>query len=347
MQDRYNQLRRAVLGEPETPEPTKEQLQEQYNELVLKLSGEDFKLSHTSLQAFSKSPRAFMRYKLKQREETAAMLTGTVMHCLVLEPHKFDEGYFILNADGPVQEPGKLFCAAIAAGYDPHEAYLASGYSGQLYNKNGSVSAGATKTITNNLSKYAAYIAQLRDFPEDASEELRVIGKIIYDNARDQADAILMTRPAAKLIDTIRSKGSFERKLEWHHRGVDFRGMVDGEAILEAEVTLDLKQLGRDASPRKVRSDITYNGLAAQQVHYALGLAADYGLDPDEVLRAQSIVIAVDGELDVTCMEVQPYQKASALGQINYYIDRFRECQFMEAWDRSYDFYCPSEYGVY
>lgn len=54
-------------------------------------------LSFSSLKAFAESPATFVEYKLDKREPTDAMLFGSMLHCLVLEPGEFDKRYLCLD----------------------------------------------------------------------------------------------------------------------------------------------------------------------------------------------------------------------------------------------------------
>ncbi len=60
------------------------------------MSGESW-LSYSSLKAFKKSPIDFINYKLGKKETTDAMLFGSMLHCLVLEPNDFDSRYHCLD----------------------------------------------------------------------------------------------------------------------------------------------------------------------------------------------------------------------------------------------------------
>ncbi len=59
------------------------------------LHRDDFTLSYSSISAFGISPRAFIAYKVRERKETEAMLLGTVVHCLILEPDTFADRYAV------------------------------------------------------------------------------------------------------------------------------------------------------------------------------------------------------------------------------------------------------------
>lgn len=54
-------------------------------------------LSFSSLKQFMESPKDFIDYKLKKFEQTAAMIYGAMVHCLVLEPEYFEKRYHCLD----------------------------------------------------------------------------------------------------------------------------------------------------------------------------------------------------------------------------------------------------------
>lgn len=59
------------------------------------------KLSHSALNAFQKSPRHFIEYKTGEREQTPAMLFGSLVHCMVLEPDEVESRYIQIPEDAP------------------------------------------------------------------------------------------------------------------------------------------------------------------------------------------------------------------------------------------------------
>lgn len=66
-------------------------------EIIARLMSGESWLSYSSLSCFKSSPKDFIDYKLKLRVETDAMVYGSMVHCLVLEPQDFENRYFCLE----------------------------------------------------------------------------------------------------------------------------------------------------------------------------------------------------------------------------------------------------------
>lgn len=71
--------------------------QELIEELIDRLMKGESHLSYSSLSYFKESPRSFIEYKLKEVKQTDAMLYGSMVHCLILEPDDFENRYFVLD----------------------------------------------------------------------------------------------------------------------------------------------------------------------------------------------------------------------------------------------------------
>lgn len=65
--------------------------------IISKLMSHEGHLSFSSLKCFKESPASFIEYKLAKREPSDAMLFGSMLHCLVLEPKDFENRYLCLE----------------------------------------------------------------------------------------------------------------------------------------------------------------------------------------------------------------------------------------------------------
>lgn len=70
---------------------------EQVNKIVSDLMDGTTALSFSALKNFRDSPMDFINYKLKTVEPTDAMLFGTMVHCLVLEPDAFETRFMAID----------------------------------------------------------------------------------------------------------------------------------------------------------------------------------------------------------------------------------------------------------
>jgi len=74
-----------------------EDRQTKIDKLVSDLMDGTKTLSFSSLKAFRNSPADFIDYCFREKKQTDAMLLGVLIHCLVLEPDKFQERYTVMN----------------------------------------------------------------------------------------------------------------------------------------------------------------------------------------------------------------------------------------------------------
>lgn len=80
--------------------------QDKVNAIVMKLLRHEDKLSYSSLSSFWESPKDFIDYKLKQKVQTPAMVFGSMLHCLVLEPETFESKYHCIDDKDIVAQIG-------------------------------------------------------------------------------------------------------------------------------------------------------------------------------------------------------------------------------------------------
>ena len=65
---------------------------------------QDRPLSYSSLKAFSQSPNHLVAYWDKDFKPTPAMIKGSLLHCLILEPEEFDKRYYVFDDSEKCQE---------------------------------------------------------------------------------------------------------------------------------------------------------------------------------------------------------------------------------------------------
>ena len=83
-----------------------EDRQSKIDNLISELMSGEKALSFSSLKAFRQSPSAFIEYVFKEKKQTDAMFLGVLIHCLILEPEKFEERYTILDDEEKCNEIG-------------------------------------------------------------------------------------------------------------------------------------------------------------------------------------------------------------------------------------------------
>lgn len=64
-------------------------------------------LSYSSLKEFAKSPRHYLDYLNRKKETTPAMLFGSMVHCLLLEPEKFHNDFAVMGSVDRRTKDGK------------------------------------------------------------------------------------------------------------------------------------------------------------------------------------------------------------------------------------------------
>jgi hypothetical protein len=62
-------------------------------------------LSYSSLKEFAKSPRHYVEYLRKERKSTPAMVFGSMIHCMLLQPNEFGHQFAVMpNVDKRTKE---------------------------------------------------------------------------------------------------------------------------------------------------------------------------------------------------------------------------------------------------
>lgn len=159
-----------------------------YFELIDRILHREEKLSVSSFKEFMKSPRHFIRYKLREEKQTDAMLKGSVIHCLILEPDEFDDRYVI----EPENAPRKPSIAQINA-KNPSDSTLES-------------------------------IAFWDDFNKNAKGR-EVVPRSIFKTA-ERVKEYTYKNPAIRYV--LDGMHTTEKFVEWELGGYQWHGFVDG-----------------------------------------------------------------------------------------------------------------------
>lgn len=221
-------------------------------EVIDSLQRGDFTLSYSSISAFDVSPRAFIAYKVRERKETDAMLLGTVVHCLILEPDTFYSRFAVgPNADASTAE-GKNDWARFA------------------------MTHGVAEFEKNKAKNYVIPKLDVLKASIKAVSGLQVITGKMYEDAhfrarcavKNGAFQFVLSRITETEVDTPENFTISVGPSEYR-----FKGRIDGQG---EGIRMDIKNV-RDASRHAASRTIQYSGMAMQAYIYekAYG-AADY-----------------------------------------------------------------------
>lgn len=206
------------------------------------LHRDDFTLSYSSISAFAISPRSFIAYKVKERKETDAMLLGTVVHCLILEPDTFSKRYVVgPNVNASTLE-GKEAWAEFAIGK-------------------------GVDIPVNEKGKYV--LPKLDDLKADikAASGVQVITGKMYEDAqfrarcavKNSAFQFVLSQITQTEVDT--PEGFTISVFPSNYR---FKGRIDGQG---EGIRMDIKNV-RSAQRHDAARAIQYGGVAMQAYIY-------------------------------------------------------------------------------
>lgn len=146
------------------------------------------RLSHSSLNAFAKSPRHFIEYKTGDKKQTPAMVFGSLFHCMVLEPDEVEGRYIVEPEDAPRR---------------PSERQI-----------------NAKKKSDSTLESIAFW----ESFSEQAQGK-EVVSRSDWELAERMKAAIYANESSRYVLDRI---DRTEMKIEWDAFGFSWRGFIDG-----------------------------------------------------------------------------------------------------------------------
>lgn len=135
---------------------------ETMEDIVAKLMRGEMRLSYSALSAFKESPAKFVEYKMRKKVTTDAMVFGSMVHCLILEPQDFDNRYFTFDDSAKCQEIGGDKPRATKAYKEWKAAKLSEAGEREIVDPQDFLSA---KTIADNVKNNRAAAKVLRLCP--------------------------------------------------------------------------------------------------------------------------------------------------------------------------------------
>lgn len=287
----------------------KEQSNEEFRILIERIENKEMKLSYSSIREFAKSPRHFIKHKLRKFEQTEAMKQGSLLDCLVTTPDAFEKDYVVSDASKPTGLGGAL-CDLLLGGTPIETAIREAGYK----------KAPTSKSLDACLS--------FVEF-QQSNEGKIIVSQDDYDFAEAKKDALYKNYASKWVLDQVTHT---QFKCEWNAHGYDWHGYGDmkGEGIM-----CDLKSMTQSVEPLKVKRhirDMKYDWQAAMYLGSQTGNHSYY-------------IMAIDNGLNICVIELSSDVIRYANERIRECMKSFKKCVLKTAWGASYDFHTP--YGIY
>lgn len=159
------------------------------DDLLRRILSKDSHLSYSSLKAFAKSPKDFIAYKFEDRSSTKAMDFGTLVHCKLFEPEKFEDKYTYLPDDAP---------------------------------KKPTITQINAKKPSEDTIKQIAWWAEF----EEKNKGKVIVSRADQREAELLANNIKYNYASKKILDRCTQ---FEIPLEFDHNNFRFKGYIDGQ----------------------------------------------------------------------------------------------------------------------
>lgn len=296
---------------------------------------DDFRLSASSLASFY-TPWSFMAYHLKERKETAAMLEGKLIHCMVLEREKLEENFIKMPADitVPSSAQQKKFCDLILYGNLLPGEVIKTAYA----------SSYAKYTVKAALSAYKdfrAYIAFMRTVGGRS-----IVTAEVWDDWQNVALQLLKNSAVKKVISKC---DQFEMKLEFNYEGFNFLGFIDAwgwDEKTESLYILDIKKRVT-AEPRKIQNEIKYGDIGRQLAIYAIGLSMASGKDISTLGQINVGIVSVDAQGDTSVVMVTGMTLLGCIDALDKRLDKLKTCIMFEDWEASWEYNSDNKDGFY
>jgi hypothetical protein len=257
------------------------------------------KLSYSAISNFIDSPKDFSDYKLRAKVETPAMIYGSMVHVLVLEPKEFESRYYTIDDSDIV------------------EALRAEG----------SKNPRAT-------NKYKEWLS----FAEEGANGRIIVAPKDYAHAKVVAYNVRTNRASARLLAAcpLREQKVEWQFLNFGWQGViDMEGETD-IADLKTMPDANREKVDREIKRRRLYLQAVMYGMGSMSRDLKPGEILEYLVAND---KKKKHVIAVDklGGISVHTMHNRLLEYG--LEELTHYTKLFNYCYTIEGWDMSQDFY--------
>ncbi|WP_394264981.1 PD-(D/E)XK nuclease-like domain-containing protein [Bergeyella zoohelcum] len=280
-------------------------------EIIGKLIDRSLPMSYSKLK-YLDSPVNFINNLLKPKEMSESMLFGSVVDCLLLEEHKFDKKFSVINAT-PTTENQKEFVKNFLENpyqIDTFEERVEDAYSKSY----------KTGTPEKNVSHLYSYLQAIQSGKEAVSQE-------VYDHAKAIAENLKNTPEVA---DELMLCEEFQKFIEFEWMGWSFRGILD---TFSPNLFHDLK-FASDCNPEKFTRDVEKFGYDIQFGLYRIGLEI-LGLATNPKFK----YIVFDKNFNSTIIEVDDSYLLYGERKVEHYLKRLNKMVDERAFGRSYDYF--------
>lgn len=242
-------------------------MSDKLKELLERLERHEEHLSYSSLKAFRQSPRHFLRYKLKEDEQTKAMDEGSVIDILLTEPDKLDRKVLVLTPDCALNSWKGVQAYCRELGIDVTEDKL-----------------DAQKLIVNHaLSESGKIVIDEATF----SKCQNVVEKVrTNDASRDFFDAEF---------------NEFQSAIEFELLGWKFRGIRD---VYNPEIWVADGKKMADVSPKKAKRTIQQMWYDGQAAIYTMKDKLPYFIVAYDMSGNVSVTEIKRASIEMACEEV-------------------------------------------
>lgn len=223
-------------------------------ELIGKLMRRELRLSYSKMKHLS-SPINFIEAILNPKERNTGMTLGTIVDCLLLTEHKFDEQFTIVKV-APTTDKQDEFVKLVL------DKMKLEPFSDDVFEEKfkEAISEGFGRVKTEGLEKYIIALIQGKE----------VISQDDYEKAKRIVDNL---KESDEVCDELMLVEDFQKKLEFNYKGWNFLCFLD---TFFPEGFHDLK-FASDCHPEKFEKDIVKFGYDIQLGIYSIGFEVLYG----------------------------------------------------------------------